>query len=72
MLLYISATNQIVRVVLVVEGNMEGHKFNVQRHVYYVSKVLSICETRYPHYQNIAYVVFMASRSSGITFRNAQ
>lgn len=62
MLLYISATNQVISAVLVVERDMEGNKFQVQRPVYYVSEVLTPCKTRYPHYQNIAYAVFMASR----------
>ena len=62
MILYISATNQVVNVVLVVEQDMEGHKFRVQRPVYYVSEVLTPCKTRYPHYQKIAYAVFMASQ----------
>ena len=62
MLLYISATNQVVSAVLVVERDMEGHKLKVQRPVYYVSEVLTPCKTRYPHYQKIAYAVFMASQ----------
>ncbi|XP_073367790.1 uncharacterized protein [Aegilops tauschii subsp. strangulata] len=48
MLLYISATNQVVNAMLVVEREYEGHKFQVQKLVYYVSE--------------IAYMVFMASR----------
>ena len=62
MLLYISATSQVVSAVLVVERDMDGHKLKVQRPVYYVSEVLTPCKTRYPHYQKIAYAVFMASR----------
>ena len=62
MLLYTSATNQVVSVVLVVEREEEGHKFPTQKLVYYVSEVLTPCKSRYPHYQKIAYVVFMASR----------
>ena len=62
MLLYISATNQVVSAVLVVEREDEGHKFRVQKPVYYVSEVLTPCKSRYPHYQKIACTVFMASR----------
>ena len=62
MLLYISATHQVVSVVLVVERGEEGHKFPTQKPVYYVSEVLTPCKSRYPHYQKIAYAVFMASR----------
>src|SRR3954466_955700 len=62
MLLYISATHQVVSAVLVVERETDGHKFPLQKPVYYVSTVLTPCKSRYPHYQKIAYAVFMASR----------
>ena len=62
MLLYISATHQVVTAVLVVERGEEGHKFLIQKPVYYVSEVLTPCKSWYPHYQKIAYAVFMASR----------
>jgi hypothetical protein len=72
MLLYISATNQVVSAVLVIERKTEGHKLQVQKPVYYVSEVLTPCKTRYPHYQKIAYTVFMASRSSATIFKSAR
>ena len=62
MLLYILATNRVVSAVLLVERDMEAHKFQVQRSVYYVFEVLTPCKTRYPHYQKIAYAIFMSSR----------
>ena len=62
MLLYIAATHQVVSAVLVVERETDGHKFPLQRPVYYVSTVLTPCKSRYPHYLKIAYAVFMASR----------
>ena len=62
MLLYIAATHQVVSAVLVVERETDGHKFPVQKEVYYVSTILTPCKSRYPHYQKIAYAVFMASR----------
>ena len=62
MLLYISATHQVVSAVLVVEREQDGHKFPLQKLVYYVSTVLTPCKSRYPHYQKLAYAVFMASR----------
>ena len=49
-------------VVLVVEREQDGHKFPPQKPVYYISTVLTPCKSRYPHYQKIAYAVFMASR----------
>ena len=62
MLLYIAATHQVISVVLVVEREVDGHKFPLQKSIYYVSTVLTPCKSRYPHYQKIAYAVFMASR----------
>ena len=62
MLLYISATHQVVSAVLVVEREEDGHKFPLQKLVCYVSTILTPCKCRYPHYQKIAYAVFMASR----------
>jgi ribonuclease HI len=62
MLLYISATNQVVSVVLVVERDEEGRAQKVQRPVYYVSEVLTDSKQRYPHYQKLVYGVFMAAR----------
>ena len=62
MLLYITATHQVVSTVLVVEGEEDRHKFSLQKQVYYVYIVLTPCKSRYPHYQKIAYAVFMASR----------
>ena len=61
MLLYISATHQVVSAMLVVEREQDGHKFPLQKPVYYVSTVFTQCKSRYPHYQKIAYAVFMAS-----------
>ena len=62
MLLYIAATHQVVSAVLVVEREADGHKFPLQKPVYYVSTVLTPCKSRYPHYQKIAYMVYMASQ----------
>ena len=50
MLLYIAATHQVVSAVLVVEREVDGHKFLIQKPVYYVSTVLTPCKSRYPHY----------------------
>src|SRR4051812_24767092 len=62
MLLYILATNEVVSAVLYIEWESKGHKFQVQKPVYYVSEVLMPCKSQYPHYQKVAYTVFMASR----------
>ena len=59
--LYVAATNRVVSTVLVVERDEEkGHL--VQRPIYYLSEVLSVSKQRYPHYQKLAYGVFMSSR----------
>ena len=46
MLLYISATHQVVSAVLVVEREEDGHKFPLQKPVYYISTVLTPCKSR--------------------------
>ena len=50
MLLYIVATHQVVSAVLIVERETDGHKFPLQKPVYYVSTVLTACKSQYPHY----------------------
>ena len=62
MLLYLAATNRVVSIVIVVERKEEGYEYGVQCHVYYVSEVLTESKQRYPHYQKLAYGVFLASR----------
>ena len=58
MLLYIATTHQVVNKVLIVERDVDGYKFPLQKPVYYVSTVLTPCKSRYRHYQKIAYAVF--------------
>ena len=48
LLLYITATTQVVCATLVVEWEEEGHTLKVQCPVYFISKVLSDSKTRYP------------------------
>jgi hypothetical protein len=62
MLLYMAATNRVVSIVIVVEHKEEAQEYGVQRPVYYVSEVLTESKQRYPHYQKLAYGVFLASR----------
>jgi hypothetical protein len=62
MLLYNVATNRVVSIIIVVERKEEAQEYGVQRPVYYVSEVLTESKQRYPHYQKLAYGVFLASR----------
>jgi hypothetical protein len=62
MLLYIAATNQVVSSALVVERAEDGKEHGVQRPVYYLSEVLSPTKQRYPHYQKIAYTIYMIGK----------
>ena len=48
LLLYITATTQVVSTALVVEREEEGHALKVQRPIYFISEVLSDSKTRYP------------------------
>jgi hypothetical protein len=62
LLLYIAATPQVVNAVFVVEREEEGKIHGYQRLVYFLSEVLSPSKQRYPHYQKLAYGVFMSAR----------
>ena len=56
------ATTQVVSATLVVEREEEGHALKVQRHVYFISEVLSDSKTRYPQIQKLLYAVLIAKR----------
>ena len=45
MLLYISATHQVVSAVFIIKREEEGHKLPLQNPVYYVSMVLTSCKS---------------------------
>jgi hypothetical protein len=62
MLLYIAATNQVVCSTLVIEHSDEGKIHGVQRPVYYLREVLSPTKQRYPHYQKLAYAIYMTGK----------
>jgi hypothetical protein len=62
MLLYISATTQVVSTTLVVEQEELGRSQKVQRPVYFVSEVLSGSKTRYSQMLKLVYVILMTKR----------
>nr|AAT44283.1 putative polyprotein [Oryza sativa Japonica Group] len=62
LLLYVSATSQVMSAVLVVEREEEGHVQKVQRPIYFVSDVLANSKTRYPQVQKLLYGVLITVR----------
>ena len=62
LLLYVAANARAVSVEIVVEHKEAGKEYPVQRPVYFISEVLIESKKRYPHWQKLAYGVFMASR----------
>jgi D-alanyl-D-alanine carboxypeptidase len=62
LLLYISATTNVVRTILVAEREEEGQAYPVQRPVYYVSEVLADAKTRYTQPQKLLYALLITSR----------
>jgi ribonuclease HI len=62
LLIYVTATTQVVSVAIVVERREEGHALPVQRPVYFISEVLSETKIRYPQIQNLLYAVILTRR----------
>jgi hypothetical protein len=62
MLLYISATTQVVSAALVVEREEPERSQKVQRPVYFISEVRSDSKTRYSQMQKLVYVILMTKR----------
>jgi hypothetical protein len=62
MLLYISATTQVISAALVVEWEEPGRSQKVQRPVYFVSEVLSDSKMHYSQTQKLVYAILMTKR----------
>jgi hypothetical protein len=62
LLLYISATTNVVITVLVAEREEEGQAYLVQRPVYYVSEVLADAKTHYTQPKKLLYALLITSR----------
>jgi hypothetical protein len=62
LLLYVSATTNMVNTVLVAEREEEGQAYPIQRPVYYVSEVLADTKTRYTQPQKLLYAPLITSR----------
>jgi hypothetical protein len=62
LLLYISATTNVVNTVLVAEREEEGQAYPIQRPVYYMSEVLADAKTRYTQPQKLLYALLITSR----------
>lgn len=70
LLLYVSATSQVVSTVLVVEREEEGHIQKIQRPIYFVSEVLADSKTRYPQVQKLLYGVLITVRKLSHYFQS--
>jgi len=62
LLLYLATTNHVVNVALVLEREEPGHALKVQRHVYFVSDVLTDTKSHYPQTQKLLYTIVMATK----------
>jgi ribonuclease HI len=62
MLLYITATTQVVSVALVVERKEPGRSQKVHRPLYFVIEVFSDSKTRYSQMQRLMYAILMTRR----------
>jgi hypothetical protein len=62
LILYISATTNVVSTVLVAEREEEGQSYPVQQPVYYVGEVLDDAKTHYTQPQKLLYALLIMSR----------
>jgi hypothetical protein len=62
LLLYITATTQVISTALVVEWEEPEHVYKVQQPVYNICNVLSNCEIRYNQVQKLLYAILITKR----------
>jgi hypothetical protein len=62
LLIYATATTQVVSAAIVAERREEGHALPVQRPVYFISEVLSETKIRHPQIQKLLYTVILMRR----------
>jgi hypothetical protein len=62
LLIYVTATTQVVSAAIMVERREEGHALPIQRPVYFISEVLSETKIRYPQIQKLLYAVILTRR----------
>jgi hypothetical protein len=62
LLIYVTATTQVVSAAIMVERREEGQALPVQRPVYFISEVLSETKIRYPQIQKLLYAVILTRR----------
>jgi ribonuclease HI len=55
LLLYVTATTQVISASLVAKREQPRHVYKVQRLIYYICKVLSDCKTHYNPVQKLRY-----------------
>jgi hypothetical protein len=66
------ATTQVISAALVVEREEPKRLYKVQRLLYYISKVLSDCETRYNEVYKLLYVILITKCKLWIILRATQ
>jgi hypothetical protein len=62
LLLYLAATTHVVSTAIIVEWQEDGHAYQVQRPVYFVSEVLSESKACYQPIQKLLYAMLITSR----------
>ena len=62
LLVYITTTNWVVGMAIIIEREEAGHAYKVQRPVYFISEVLNEPKTHYPQVQKLLYAILITSR----------